>query len=288
MSNLSIYRKIVEEIDHLPPLPAITSKLIQTVNSSDSSAEDAAALIEGDPALTGAILKLANSAFYGRPRSVSSVASAVVVLGFNTIRSIVLGLSVAKAFSNTNKKCFDRNRFWLHSITAGIAGRIIARRVMPYSDIEPETVFCGAIIHDIGKLIFEEFINSAYYKVVNLSIEKNVSLYRAENAILGITHAGIGTILADKWALPQDLESAIVYHHEPWNCKYSEDMAAAVYLSDILAFGAGASVTEDVFIPSVDKRVLEILSLDMEEVDECRLELYDEREKAEEFLMVLG
>lgn len=288
MTDINRYRKIIEQIDHLPALPSITTKLIQTVNSSDSSAEDAAALIEGDPALTGAILKMANSAFYGRPRSVSSVASAVVVLGFNTVRSIVLGLSMNKSFpGGDRKKCFDRNEFWLHSITAGLAGKIIAKRVMPFTDLEPETVFCGSIMHDIGKLIFEEFINDAYYKVVEVAKVKHLSLYNMEKSLLGITHAGIGAILSDKWALPQDLESAIVYHHEPWECDKSEDMAAAVYLADILAVGVGASTSEDIFVPPIDSRALDILSLDMDEVNECREELEEEKDRVQEFLMAM-
>lgn len=288
MVDISKYRKIIEQIENLPALPEVTMRLIQTVNSSDSSAEDAAALIEGDPGLTGSILKMANSAFYGRPRSVSSVASAVVVLGFNTIRSIVLSLSMSKNFPLSGKKeCFDRNSFWRHSIAVGLAGKIIAKRVMPFSDLEPETVFCGAILHDIGKLIFEEYINDAYYKTIHIAQKHSVSLYLAEKKLLGITHAHIGSILADKWALPQDLESAIVYHHEPWECQESIDAAAAVYLADILAIEVGMSTSNDIFLPSIDPKALEILSLDIEDLNECREELNDEKEKVEEYILAM-
>ena len=92
------YRRIVENIDQLPSLPSVVTKLIEVINSPESSAEDAASLIERDPALTSKMLRLANSAFYGMPRAVSSVNSAVVILGFNAIRSLVLSASLVKMF----------------------------------------------------------------------------------------------------------------------------------------------------------------------------------------------
>src|SRR5512136_2139771 len=84
------YRRVIENIDNLPSLPAIVTRLLDVVNSADTSADDAVRLIEKDPALTSKFIRLANSAFYGMPRAVSSVSSAVVILGFNVIRSVVL------------------------------------------------------------------------------------------------------------------------------------------------------------------------------------------------------
>ena len=98
------YNRIIENIDHLPSLPAIVTRLIEVVNSPDSSADDAAKLIEKDPALTSKIIRLANSAFYGIPRSISSVSTAVVILGFSTIRSIALSVALMKVFPGTTKR----------------------------------------------------------------------------------------------------------------------------------------------------------------------------------------
>ena len=105
------YQQVIENIDNLPPLPAIVSRLIQVVNSPDSSAEDAAKLIEQDPALTSKMIRLANSAFYGIPRSISSVASAVVILGFNTIRSLALSASNKDVLIFVQSTVIDKNRF---------------------------------------------------------------------------------------------------------------------------------------------------------------------------------
>ena len=110
------YRSIIGQIDNLPALPAIVTRLIEVVNSPDTSADDAAKLIQKDPALTTKMLRLANSAFYGIPRSISSVSSAVVILGFNTIRSLVLSASVMKMFSSLQRPTIEKDSFWKHSV----------------------------------------------------------------------------------------------------------------------------------------------------------------------------
>ena len=152
------YRRVIENIDNLPSLPAIVTKLLQIVNSADSSADDAAVLIQKDPALTSKMIRLANSAFYGIPRSISSVNSAVVILGFNTIRSLVLSASVMKMFCGPKYQAIDKERFWKHSVVCAMCARIIVRYFMNIRMMDPESAFCAGILHDIGKLIFNGMV----------------------------------------------------------------------------------------------------------------------------------
>jgi HD-like signal output (HDOD) protein len=143
------YQRIVENLKQLPSLPAVATKLMQIVNSPESSADDAAALIERDPALTSTVIRMANSAFYGMPRSTSTVSSAVVILGFNTIRTIVLSTSIVKAFPQMVKSdLFQRQRFWRHSIVCALAAKILIRLQMYHLHLDPESAFCAGILHD--------------------------------------------------------------------------------------------------------------------------------------------
>ncbi|HEX7509866.1 MAG TPA: HDOD domain-containing protein, partial [Chitinivibrionales bacterium] len=212
----SRYRRYIETIDQVPSLPAIVSRLISVVSSAETSAEDAAELIEKDPALTSKVLRLANSAFYGIPRSVSSVQSAVVILGFNTLKSIVLSASVMNLFPTKSMSAsFDRVRFWKHSIVSAIIARHIAQNMMNSLYIDPQSAFCAGIMHDIGKLLFELFTPKEYGEVCLRSKKNGMPLSETETLTLGLNHADIGRILADKWALPLDLEYTIVHHHTP-------------------------------------------------------------------------
>jgi putative nucleotidyltransferase with HDIG domain len=231
--------KIIDDVDSLPSLPSIVMKLIEVVNAPDSSAEDAAALIQQDPALTSKMIRLANSAFYGIPRSVSSVTSAVVALGFNTIRTLVLGASVAQIFDG--KHSLDMDRFWKHSVVTAMASKAIVRHLMGVRVMDPETAFCAGILHDIGKLILSQYMPGDYGAICNAAKERGIPIVDAENMVLGINHAQIGKILSDKWTLPPVLEYAIVGHHALDSLGETSHMANVVHLANIMAHDLGCN-----------------------------------------------
>jgi HD-like signal output (HDOD) protein len=246
----SRFHRYIENMDQIPSLSAVVSRLIAVVNSSVSSAEDVAELIEKDPALTSKVLRLANSAFYGVPRSVSSIQSAVVVLGFNTLKSIVLSASVTKLFSQKDsQQVFDRVRFWKHSIVCGFAAKNIAQNHMYKLNVDPQSAFCAGIMHDIGKLIFELFTPTEYSDVCGHSLLNKTSLLQTEVSSLGINHADIGRILADKWALPLDLEYAIVYHHSPQNANKIKELVTLVHIADRISHTLNCGLWDDEISP---------------------------------------
>ena len=249
--------KIIDNVDSLPSLPSIVLKLMDVVNSSDSSADDAAKLVGQDPALTSKMIRLANSAFYGIPRSISSVSSAVVILGFNTIRSLVLSASVAKMFEG--KHSLDMDRFWKHSIVTAMTAKIIVRHLMSVRMMDPESAFCAGMLHDIGKLIFSQYMPEDYAAVCNYAKEKEISLYEAEETLMGINHAQMGKILADKWSLPPDLECALVHHHDPEKTSEASYLVNIVHLADIITHDLGCNLFDD-----------EVCT---DEVEQCRMEL---------------
>lgn len=238
------YRRVIEGIENLPALPAIVTKLLQVVNSTDASAEDAAQVIQQDPALTSKVIRLANSAFYGMPRSVSSVSSAVVILGFNVIRSVSLSASIMKMFVDPAKRAISRDSFWKHSIITAIAAKEIVHHLMSYRLYDPEGAFCAGILHDIGKLIFNEYIPGDYAELCGVCKQRGIPMRDAENELLGINHAEMGRILADKWALPLDLELSMVFHHNPDKSDEINDLLNVVHLADHVAHEAGADIFE--------------------------------------------
>ena len=281
------YRRLIEQIDNLPALPAIVSKLIQVVNSPDTSAEDAARLIQKDPALTTKMLRLANSAFYGIPRSISSVSSAVVILGFNTIRSLVLSASVMKMFSSSNRPAIDKDRFWKHSIVCAMAAKTITRQNINIRMMDPESAFCAGILHDIGKLIFSEFAREDYSEVYNFARSSGISLYEAEKRTLGITHSEIGRILADKWALPLDLEYALVFHHDPMQADSLVDLVTTVHLADILTHQAGVGLWDnEPIVPEWDQ-ARSVLRIGDDEYEHIMASLNDTINKSDEFIQII-
>jgi putative nucleotidyltransferase with HDIG domain len=281
------YRRFIEQIDNLPSLPSIVTKLIQVVNSPDTSAEDAAKLIQKDPALTTKMLRLANSAFYGIPRSISSVSSAVVILGFNTIRSLVLSASVMKMFTLTKKPAIDKDKFWKHSIVCAMTAKTIVRKYINIRMMDPESAFCAGILHDIGKLIFSEFAQEDYLEVCDFARKNGIPLLVAEKKILGISHADIGRVLADKWALPLDLEYALVYHHSPAEADSLIDLVTTVHVANAITHSLGLGLWENEAVTgewNEARSVLRITDADYEAIVQS---LGDSVEKSDEFISII-
>jgi putative nucleotidyltransferase with HDIG domain len=286
------YAKIIESIDQLPTLPAVVTMLLEVVNSPTTSAEDAAGLIGKDPALTSRMLRLANSAFYGIPRTISSVSSAVVILGFNTMKSLVLSASVMEVFSGKGGKTvvFERSRFWKHSIVTAMAAKHIIRSFMHVKMIDPESAFCAGILHDIGKLVFEQHVRDDYTETCDYARKTATSTIEAESHVMGITHAEVGRALAAKWALPMELESAIIFHHDPAQVGAAtvKELVAAVHCGDAIAHQLKVGLWDDETAPTLLQHARSTLHLDDDAYNRIVNQVRDELEKSDEFLAIIS
>jgi Predicted signal transduction protein len=283
------YRRFIENMAQLPSLPAVVSHLIKVVSSPETSAEDAAEIIEKDPALTTRVLRLANSAFYGIPRSVSSVQSAVVILGFNSIKSLVLSASVMQMFPhNDTKNILDRVRFWKHSIICAVVAKTIAQSVMNTVFLDPQSAFCAGIMHDIGKLIFELFSPREYAIICGVSREKNAPLFLVESAAMGMNHADVGRILSDKWGLPLDLEQTMVYHHDPKSAQKITELVAVVHLADIITHRFDCGLWDKEALPREWDQARDILSIDDARYERIVGSLKDEIDKSKDFFAIIS
>src|SRR5947208_2079491 len=129
----AVFQQTLEKkLADLPPLPAVVTRIMQTVNNPDTSAEDLNKLISMDQGLASKMLRIVNSSYYGFPKKIGTITHAVLILGFNTVRNLVLGVS---AFGQLSRKSgsegLDRNRFWQHSVASAVAAGIVAKRKQP-------------------------------------------------------------------------------------------------------------------------------------------------------------
>jgi putative nucleotidyltransferase with HDIG domain len=267
------YQRIVQDLGQIPTMPTIASKVMQIVNDPKSSAEDVAKFIAKDVALTSKVLRLANSAFYGIPRTISSVNSAIVILGFNTIRSLVLSASVLKVFpAKPGTVSFDRKAFWKHSFMVGIASRMLAQIYRRHKLVDLEMAFSAGLLHDVGKLILEQFSSTEYLPVLKMAREKGLPLYQVEKSMLGIHHAEVSGLLVDKWQMPLELKDPITMHHTPLAIRERSELAAIVHYANHLTHLKGSGCMEkETYAPMV-REVEGLLALGMTE-EELSVEL---------------
>jgi len=254
----------LEGVDDIPTLPPVLLQVWEITARKDASAADLARAMEADPGLTGAILRLANSAYFGFPHKIASVKQAIVVLGFETVRSLATGASVFRAFGNGDRPGVDATSFFRHSLVTAMGTRLLIERRWPQI---ASAAFCAGVLHDLGKLVIAEFLPWAEAEI-RAKTESGAVLEEAEEATLGMSHAEIGAWFAGRWNFPAELAAAVRWHHEPGGAQEHERFAAAVHLADLLAHRAGAGGSGRPVPPEADRFALAALGLELQDLDE--------------------
>ena len=219
-------------IDSLPSLPAIVSEVLEVTGDPESSANDLMKAILPDQSMCATILKIANSAFFGLPREVGTIEKAVMVLGFDEVKNIVLGKAVFnsfKAINGDNKKTIDA--FWSHSFTCGLAAKAIAERLK----LSPSELFIAGLIHDIGKLAMLIAFPNIYSHLLKLSEGNWQENYEKEYELFFINHDEVAYRILNRWLFPQRLITAVGFHHRPNEASNFHILSSTVQIADILA-----------------------------------------------------
>ncbi|MBM2813502.1 MAG: putative signal transduction protein [Ignavibacteria bacterium] len=212
MLNSSI-RSRLENIKDLPTIPFVMNEILHSVDNENVRASQLASLIERDQALTARVLRVANSPFYGFTRKISTIELAIVLLGLNTIKEIVLSLVLQKFYNKLRRSVINTKDFWSYSVFCGACSRFLARKTQYRLAGE---AFVAGLMHDIGILIMSEHFAQEFLMVKIATVKHKMSMLEAERAILSCTHAEIGAWFAEKWNLPQSLYNAIRYHHSSY------------------------------------------------------------------------
>lgn len=226
-----IQKRIRNSIQVLPVLPAVVMKVIDLVDQDDVSAEQVQRTISMEPTLSGKVLQLANSAYYGLSRQIGTIQQATIVLGFQAIKNLVLGISAFQTLRGTKPPTSADLALWEHSFAcAGVASEIAKLKRMGLR--QTETIFMGGLLHDIGLLFLRQNANNDLQRLERSALE-TVTRLEAERQMFGIDHAEIGGLIADHWLLPVSLVRMIRDHHAPYLSvdEYS-DMVACVMLAD--------------------------------------------------------
>ena len=164
-------RKKIESIDDLPTLPTVASQIIGMASSPMTNAADVGRMIEQDQALTAKVLKLVNSAFYGFPGQIKSIQHAVVIMGFNKVKNVVVTASVFDMAKGRKSDRLDLSRFWQHSLGTAVSAKVATKGLN--SALQPDDAFVGGLVHDIGKLILDQFLADEYGPVLEAARERD-------------------------------------------------------------------------------------------------------------------
>jgi len=280
-------KRIVDDITGLPTLPTVLTNVTKMMQNPRVSAAEVGSVIQSDVSLTSKILKLVNSAFYGFPSRISTVTHAIVILGFNAVRSTAMSVSVFDSFGGGGEtEGFDRMAFWKHSIGCGAAARILAKRK---NIKELEEAFIAGLLHDIGLIILDQFVHNEFVNVIKTVKEKDMSIREAEKQILdGVTHSDLGAWLAKKWNLAPVLVEVIESYHSPSSASDHYLLLSIIHVADILTRSLGIGSGGDSRVPLINESAWEKLEIKPEELPSILEEILESAQKADAFFTMVN
>ena len=206
------YRQILRIINReltLPSPPAVAVQILNSVQKDESALTDLAEIISTDPALTAKMLKIANSGIFACNGEVSNINRAMTVLGTNLIKNVALSFVIASDFNETRPGGFEIDRFWKRSVTAAVAGKLLAESLRHHN----EEIFVTALLQDIGMLIISQTKGEEYSRLLRDADGPGMCLTELEKKQYGFNHQQVGYALLSHWNLPPGICEPILYHH---------------------------------------------------------------------------
>jgi HD-like signal output (HDOD) protein len=280
-------KQVIGNIRNLPTPPIVFEQIQRVINDPNTSVADVASILSEDPAMSVKVLKLTNSAFYGLSREIDSVKQAVMIIGLEAVKNLVLSASVLGMFrSNGHNKEYHED-FWRHSLTTALAARVIARDHSGGKVFNPDTGFSSGLIHDIGKIVICCFLQKEHEQVQKYLRERpNTFEAETEIAVLGYNHAQLGRQLATTWKLPERLADTIGFHHNP-NLENNSDNYA--HLINMANYAAHLGFSDEEIDPSrarINQASLDFFGIDKSYFDQIKGKLIEEYMKADTFMKI--
>lgn len=263
LKNRPLKKTILKAVDNLPPMPQVMHKAQAIINDPTSSLKDLEKLINTDQAFAIKVLRLANSAYYGRMKKVSSIQDAAVVVGMKSLGELIT-LSCAASLLNKRMRGYDlpAKSLWQHSIGVAFGSKIIADKKYPAL---VNDAFSAGLIHDAGKLILDEYVYKRKALFQEFMSDNQQTFLEAEKEILGFEHAEIAAKVCEKWHFPKTISAAIRYHHQPSQL-LSNKLAYIVHVADQITAWIGMDI--DGITLEISDNSLEVVGIEVEEISQ--------------------
>ena len=287
MKHDNISKKIESFINDIPSLPVSAGKVLEICNNANVSPLDLNKVISLDPVLTGRLLKLINSAYYGLNTHVTSLIKAITMLGINTVKNLALSTAILSTLPhNKTPEGLNMEGYWRHSLCVGVTSKLLAAKQGVESKYHQE-YFTAGLLHDIGKIPLNSVLANDYMNTIAAADLERKHLYNLENESLGINHCSAGAMIANAWKLESPITDVIAFHHGMGEY-YGEYMhvlynvAIADYFSIIYEIGFAGN--RNPIKP--EKQVWDSIGLNEDSFEELKDKVSQEIEKAKIFLKI--
>ena len=245
VENLSeLSKAIIADINSLPQFPENVLLVQKLISDPASDMSSIARQISMDPALTGDLLKIVNSAQYMLSKKVENISEAVKMVGIKGIKNLLYSYGTQKVLGD---ETLDKKTLWEHSYKTAFYAYNLVKNFKNDANLLDD-VYVGGILHDMGKIIFSNVHPDLLNKIKTFSSERNLPASTFEDLSAGMNHAELGALIAEKWNFPPRLVAAIRYHHEPDGAPDDlKNMVDAVYLANMFCEYENDNVSFDQF-----------------------------------------
>jgi putative nucleotidyltransferase with HDIG domain len=224
--------EIKESMDHLQPIPQVALKVLRMIDEGGHAIPKIAEEIRKDQVISARALQLANSAMFAKARSIESLDHALIYLGTDQVVKLVISAAVQSYFEQSSSGySLCKGGLYHHALGCAQVAEVLAAKTQK---VEPRKAYTAGLLHDIGKVVLDQYVAPAYPLFYRQAMEKNENLLTIERRLLGIDHAEAGCLLAQQWSFPESLIHAIRYHHHPGKESEFKLLAVIVYVADLL------------------------------------------------------
>lgn len=224
---------IIQSVGGLRPMPANVTRILKEIDNPNTSISMLSEFISLDQALTAQVLQMSNSASFGCPRTCSTVSTAIMQVGLGRLKSILLSSSATDMMKRRlSGYRLGEGELWHHSLVTAVASEWLAQ-ALRYPN--PEEAYISGLLHDIGKLFLDQFVLSNYGRIVDYVQRYQMQLWQVEEKLLGIDHARVGGLIAERWNFPVTLVDAIHFHHTPSFARVNQHLPAIVNVANSFA-----------------------------------------------------
>jgi putative nucleotidyltransferase with HDIG domain len=279
---MNYINKIIKDIDKLKPIPQVANKIMSIVEDRDSSLSELADVVVYDTALTANLLKMCNSAYFGLSKQVDSVHQAVVYMGMDQVVDLVSMIGGAENLKQAQSGYdLDEGELWRYSVSSALIARELAEKKGSKNN---HLVFTAALLKDIGKVILNQYVAEASENITNLVSERGYSFTAAEKEVIGIDHAELGGMVAEKWKFSPKMEELIRNHHLSEESSRSDFETCIVFLADTICMMMGIGGGSDGLAYKFHRGVVESLNFSEKDIQEVMAGFGEKFQQVEELV----
>jgi len=281
---MSEINRILKKIDQLKPMPQVAHKIMAIVQDPESAMSELSDVIVYDASVTANLLKVTNSAYFGLSKKIESVHQAIVFLGMEQVVDIAFMASSAENLVKAqNGYDLDKGELWKYSVSSAL----IARELAEVKEAEnAHLIFTAALLKDIGKVILNQYVADSFEDINRLVLEEDYTFREAEKEVIGIDHAELGGVVADKWKFSPEMIEIIRNHHVPQKSTTTEFETAVVYMADTLCMMMGLGVGSDGLSYRFHQETVDRLKLGEKEIQQIIVNFGDKIGEVEELMQM--